>query len=67
MRVAFLGEIEVWTIVHGSDANPLSFLMSEDSPIVAAMIGHGVGERVTAMTPSGRQGISILAVLGADG
>jgi len=63
VRVAIQGDIEEWTIVPHRDADAFRQLVSEESPMGRALIGHRLGQRVVAKTPSGAVGVTILAIL----
>ncbi len=54
-------EAEV-TVVHALEANLSSGKISVESPIAAALVGHGAGERVTVSTPRGKRELEILSV-----
>lgn len=43
----------IYTLVHPSEANPMDFKMSVESPVGKALINHGVGEMVSVNTPAG--------------
>lgn len=42
-----------YTIVGSSEANPMEQLISNESPLGAAFLGHAVGDTVTVQAPSG--------------
>lgn len=43
----------VYKIVGSTEADPGQFKISNESPVGAALLGHKVGERITAVTPMG--------------
>lgn len=48
------GEDEEYTIVGSTEADPLNERISNESPIGAALLDHGVGEEVDVHVPAGR-------------
>jgi transcription elongation factor GreA len=47
------GELsEVWRIAFAYQADPSNGLLSEDSPLARALVGHRAGERVRVMLPA---------------
>ena len=57
----FEEEIE-YTIVGSSEANPLEFKISDESPIGKALIGAEIGETVKAETPGGDTVMKVLEI-----
>lgn len=51
-----------YTIVGPQEANPLKGLISNESPIGEALIGHKKGEKIEITTPAGKQIYEILAI-----
>jgi len=51
-----------YTIVGSSEANPAKMLISNESPIGAAFLGHKVGDTVTVKTPAGETQYTIKTV-----
>lgn len=43
----------VYKIVGSTEADPAQFKISNESPVGAALLGHKVGDKVTAVTPMG--------------
>jgi transcription elongation factor GreA len=43
-----------WTIVPSEEADPARGLISEDSPMAEALLGHQVGDRVNVPRPENR-------------
>ena len=56
------GEEECYTIVGVGEAIPELGLISDQSPIGRALLGHRLGETVEAQTPSGVRRLTILQV-----
>jgi transcription elongation factor GreA len=54
-------EIE-YHIVGSSEANSLSNKISNESPVGAALIGHGIGETITIETLAGEMKYTILGI-----
>ncbi len=57
----FEEEIE-YTIVGSSEANPMEFKISDESPIGKALIGAEIGEVVKAETPGGETVMKVLEI-----
>ncbi|MBF4500137.1 transcription elongation factor GreA [Savagea sp. SN6] len=55
-------EEETYTIVGSAEADPLEGLISNDSPIAKALIGHKKGEEVKIQTPGGEIEVVIVDV-----
>ncbi|RPJ51357.1 MAG: transcription elongation factor GreA [Chloroflexi bacterium] len=53
---------EIFYIVGPKEADPVNARISHESPIGRALIGHRVGETVTAETPNGSLRIKIIKV-----
>ena len=43
----------IYKIVGSTEADPAQFKISNESPVGAALLGHKVGDKVTAVTPMG--------------
>ncbi len=43
----------IYKIVGSTEADPAQFKISNESPVGSALLGHKVGDRVTAVTPMG--------------
>lgn len=56
------GEEETYSIVGSAEANPLEGLISNDSPIAKALLGHRVGDEVAITTPGGDMQVRITEV-----
>ena len=57
----FEEELE-YTIVGSSEANPVEFKISDESPIGKALIGSTIGEVVKAETPGGETVMKVLEI-----
>ena len=57
----FEEEVE-YTIVGSSEANPVEFKISDESPIGKALVGATVGEVVKAETPGGETVMKVLEI-----
>jgi transcription elongation factor GreA len=55
-------EEETYHIVGPKEADPINARISHESPIGRALIGHRVGETVTAETPNGATRFKILRI-----
>ena len=51
-----------WTVVGWVEADPAAGLISNESPVGAALIGHRPGDRVEVQTPAGHRIFEILSV-----
>jgi Transcription elongation factor, GreA/GreB, C-term len=60
------GDVEEVTIVLHAEADFASGLISSDSPLAGALLGHVVGDPVRATTPGGVRRLRIMAVEAAD-
>lgn len=56
------GEPEVYTIVGSAEADPSNGFISNESPVGQALMGHQVGDEVTAQTPAGDFSWKIIAI-----
>lgn len=56
------GEIEEYTIVGSTEADPLAGKISNDSPMAKGLLGKRKGEEVSIHTPSGEIRVKILEV-----
>jgi len=54
------GKMKTYKIVGSNEADPMSGLISNESPLGQAFLGHKVGDRVEVQTPAG---ITIYKVL----
>ena len=57
----FEEELE-YTIVGSSEANPMEYKISDESPIGKALIGAEIGETVKAETPGGETVMKVLEI-----
>ncbi len=62
VKIKVNGKEKEYTIVGPQEANPLKGLISNESPIGEALIGHEKGEKVEITTPAGKQKYEILEV-----
>lgn len=46
-------EVEEYDIVGSTEADPMNGKISDESPVGAALMGHGVGDRVQVHLPNG--------------
>ena len=53
---------EEYTIVGDEDADALSNLISMDSPLGMALLGHAQGEHIKVRTPGGLRRVTILGI-----
>lgn len=51
-----------YTIVGSTEASPLQKKISDMSPIGQALLGHKVGDTVTALTPAGEITLEIMSI-----
>jgi len=56
------GEEERYTVVGVGEAAPDRGLISDQSPVGSAILGHGLGETVEVRTPSGLRHLTILQI-----
>jgi len=56
-------EIETYTIVGTNEANPFENRISNESPIVKAILGLKKGEKATVICDSGNYGVKIVDIL----
>lgn len=62
LEVETRGTRKTFKIVGSNEADPTQGLISNESPLGAAFLGHTKGERVEVTTPAGSQTYSILSV-----
>jgi len=53
---------EIFMLVGAKEADPRNGKISNESPIGRALLGHQVGERITAQTPGGEISLKILRI-----
>ncbi len=56
------GDVETYTIVGTVEADPFNGLISNDSPVGAAVLGKKAGDEVEVITPSGRLQYKIVEI-----
>lgn len=56
------GEFDTYTLVSPQEADLLEKRIGIDSPVGAALMGHGRGDTIVVQTPSGRRRYRILGV-----
>lgn len=56
------GELEEYTIVGSTEADPLAGKISNDSPMAKGLLGRKKGEEVSIHTPSGEIRVKIIEV-----
>lgn len=54
------GEVEEYTIVGSTEADPLNHRISNESPIGAALLDHKVGDEVDVKVPAGKVAYKII-------
>ncbi len=57
------GEEDVYQIVGSAEADPRKGMISDDSPVGRAIIGHAAGETVDVETPGGTIQIKVVEIL----
>jgi len=62
IKIKFDGHELVYTIVGSSEANPSRGLISNESPIGKAFLGHKIGDEVEVKTPKGLVKYRILEI-----
>ena len=55
-------EPKVYTLVNKTEANPLEFRISDDSPMGKALLGKRVGQKLQVDTPRGKQNYEVLSI-----
>jgi transcription elongation factor GreA len=53
---------EEYTIVGGEEADAARYLISMESPLAMALLGHAEGEQVKVRAPGGLRNVTILRV-----
>ncbi|WP_312649524.1 transcription elongation factor GreA [Proteiniclasticum sp.] len=51
-----------YTLVGSTEADPMNFKISNESPVGSALIGHKVDDEVTAMVPNGTSKFKIIEI-----
>ncbi len=62
VKLKFNGEEQAFEIVGSNEADPLSWKISNESPLGKALMGKTVGDKIKADTPSGPKDYRILEV-----
>lgn len=62
VTVKINGKEKTYKIVGSNEADPVSGLISNESPLGSAFLGRSKGETVTVETPAGRNAYEILSV-----
>lgn len=62
VEVEIGGKKKTYKIVGSNEANPVEGLISNESPLGSAFLGHAQGDRVEVETPAGTSTYTILAV-----
>ena len=62
VKVKFNGEEQIFEIVGSNEADPMSWKISNESPIGKALLGKKAGDKVKAGTPSGEKEYKIVEV-----
>ncbi len=56
------GEVVQYAIVGSAEADPLTFKLSNESPVGRAILGHKPGDKVTVVVPKGSKKFKVLAI-----
>lgn len=56
------GEQDVYRLVSPAEASPRRGLISNDSPVARALMGHRVGDQVTIVAPGGSFSVRIVSI-----
>jgi len=56
------GEVVQYAIVGSAEADPLTFKLSNESPVGRAILGHKPGDKVTVTVPRGSKRFKVLAI-----
>jgi transcription elongation factor GreA len=62
VRVKDWDGVEEYTIVGGEEADAARYLISMESPLAVALLGHAEGEQVKVRAPGGLRNVTILSV-----
>ena len=52
----------VYTLVNKTEANPLEYRISDDSPMGKALMGKRVGQKLSVQTPRGEQNYEVVSI-----
>ena len=55
-------EPKVYTLVNKTEANPLEYRISDDSPMGRALLGKRVGQKLQVETPRGKQNYEVVSI-----
>ncbi len=53
---------KVYTLVNRTEANPLEYRISDDSPMGKALLGKRVGQKLLVQTPRGKQNYEVVSI-----
>ena len=53
---------KVYTLVNRTEANPLDYRISDDSPMGKALLGKRVGQKLQVDTPRGKQSYEVVSI-----
>jgi transcription elongation factor GreA len=56
------GEVVQYAIVGSAEADPMTFKLSNESPVGRAILGHKPGDKVTVAVPRGSKKFKVLAI-----
>ncbi len=56
------GDVVQYAIVGSAEADPLTFKLSNESPVGRAILGHKPGDKVTVAVPEGSKKFKVLAI-----
>jgi transcription elongation factor GreA len=56
------GEVVQYAIVGSAEADPMTFKLSNESPVGRAILGHKPGDKVTVVVPRGSKKFKVLAI-----
>ena len=62
VKMKFNGDEQIFEIVGSNEVDPLSYKISNESPIGKALMGKKAGEKIKVDTPSGEKEYKILEV-----
>ena len=52
----------IYTLVNKTEANPLEYRISDDSPMGKALLGKRVGQKLSVQTPRGEQNYEVVSI-----
>ena len=53
---------KIYTLVNRTEANPLDYRISDDSPMGKALLGKRVGQKLNVDTPRGKQSYEVVSI-----